>query len=370
MSNNSISDNVLAVGIDDGHDGIKVAYYDTEADKFHCFRIPSVAQEGIGDMASAPEHELNNMLISIQKENSIIHYLIDSERKVIKVPMDTRFKEYPYSDLNIALIAQALRKTGVPYGKLVITTGLPVNQFFDKTSGNRNESLIEAKQNNIIRLPQVRSAAVPNMFYRVDQVHTLPEGYGVGLDLTFNDIFDPTEFSEEVRETGFIVIDIGGRTVDLVKIMANLQPRPNDSFSFESGMLYLRDEMRSRVADKVGLSGLSDKMIDTIIQTGWHGKPSKMGSTDLTEMRNYVLQSFAERIHREVVGVINTSDEAMGGVVITGGGSYALGEYLSQALRNKGFRYEIIIQEQPEFGNAKGFCKHSVFKSQNLLKGK
>ena len=51
----------------------------------------------------------------------------------------------------------------------------------------------------------------------------------------------------------------------------------------------------------------------------------------------------------------------MGGLVITGGGSYALGNYLLQALRNKGFRYEIILQEQPEFGNAKGFCKCSIY---------
>ena len=30
MSNNSLTDNVLAVGIDDGHDGIKVAYFEPE----------------------------------------------------------------------------------------------------------------------------------------------------------------------------------------------------------------------------------------------------------------------------------------------------------------------------------------------------
>ena len=58
MSNNSLTDNVLAVGIDDGHDGIKVAYFEPEKKEIVCFRMPSVAQEGIGDMASAPEHEL------------------------------------------------------------------------------------------------------------------------------------------------------------------------------------------------------------------------------------------------------------------------------------------------------------------------
>ena len=361
MSNNSLTDNVLAVGIDDGHDGIKVAYFEPEKKEIVCFRMPSVAQEGIGDMASAPEHELNNMLITIHKGNNAVHYLVDGERKVIKEPMDTRFAEYPISDLNIALIAQALRKAGVPYSKLFITAGLPANQYFDKESGKTNKTLIEAKHNNINRLPQVRSAAAPNMFYSVVGVETLPEGYGVAVDITADNNFAQTDFGIEARETGFIVIDIGGRTVDLVKIMANLQPRPNDSYSFNSGMLYLRDEMRSRVADKIGLSSISDKMVDAIIQTGWHGKPNKMGSTDLTEMRNYVLQSFAERIHREIIGVLNTSDEAMGGLVITGGGSYALGNYLLQALLNKGFRYEIILQEQPEFGNAKGFCKCSIY---------
>lgn len=370
MSNNSLTDNVLAVGIDDGHDGIKVAYFDFRKKSIVCFRMPSVAQEGIGDMASAPDYELNNMLISIHKENNIVHYLVDSDRKVIKEPMDTRFAEYPLSDLNIALIAQALRKAGVPYGKLFITSGLPASQYFDKESGKTNKTLIEAKHNNINRLPQVRSAAAPNMFYQVVGVDTLPEGYGVSLDLTTsdNDLM-PTEFAIEAQDNGFIVVDIGGRTVDLVKIMANLQPRPNDSYSFNSGILYLRDELRSRVADKIGISSLSDKMVDAIIQTGWHGKPNKMGSTDLTEMRNYVLQSFAERIHREIVGVLNNSDEAMGGVVITGGGSHALGNYLVQALRNKGFRYEVTLQDQPEFGNAKGFCKYSLFQAKKINKG-
>ena len=105
MSNNSLTDNVLAVGIDDGHDGIKVAYFEPEKKEIVCFRMPSVAQEGIGDMASAPEHELNNMLITIHKGDNTVHYLVDGERKVIKEPMDTRFAEYPISDLNIALIA-------------------------------------------------------------------------------------------------------------------------------------------------------------------------------------------------------------------------------------------------------------------------
>ena len=37
MSNNSLTDNVLAVGIDDGHDGIKVAYFDFRKKSIVCF---------------------------------------------------------------------------------------------------------------------------------------------------------------------------------------------------------------------------------------------------------------------------------------------------------------------------------------------
>lgn len=367
MNDEVKAEKIIAVGVDDGHDGIKVAYYDANLDEIICFRIPSVAQQGLGDMASSPVSVLNKMLVTIHKDTGDVSYLVDPERKVIQNPMDTRFAEYPYSDLNIALIAQALRLAGVPFSKIFITTGLPANQFFDKTTGKMNARLIEAKEESLMRLPKVRSATNPNMFYQIAGVATLPEGFGVSIDITVDNNFNQTEYAIDIQDTGFIVVDIGGRTVDLVKIMANLQPRPNDSYSFESGMLFLRDELRSRVADKTGLPNLSDKMLDTIIQTGWHGKPDKMGSTDLSEMRDLILQGFAERIHREINGVINKSDEAMGGIVITGGGSHALGEYLSQALREKGFRYEILIQPQPEFSNARGFCKYALSQIKNLF---
>lgn len=361
-----MSDNILAVGIDDGHDGIKVVYFDDKKQDFVCYRMPSVAQEGVGDMVAAPKGEVNNMMVSVTNENEVKHFLIDSERKVITNPLDTRFKEYPYSDLNIALIAQALKLAGVPYQKIFVTTGLPANQYFNKSSNSLNADLIKAKEDSIKRLHNVRHVSNPSMFYQIVGVATLPEGFGVSIDLNFDEEFKTTTYHEEVEETGFIVLDIGGRTVDLVKIMANGRPRPGDSYSFDSGMLFLRDMVRSRAADLIGQGNISDKMVDAIIKTGWHGKKDKMGSTDLTEVRDLTLRAFADRIYREIKGVLTSSDESMGGIIITGGGSHALGEYLKKSLVEGGFRYEIQIQEQPEFSNAKGFCKYSILKSKDL----
>lgn len=359
---------VLTVGIDDGHDGIKIAFVHPQTNELVNYRMPSVAQIGLGDMADAPEYEIDEMTVAVQGlddkgQSAETIYLIDADRKIITRPMDTRFDGYPHSDLNIALIFHALQKSGVPFQRLYIVSGLPANKYFDKATNGKNSTLIKKKEGSLLKLSRARKRNRPNAFYEVAGVDVMPEGHGVCFNLIVDDEFKSTAFRSDVSDTGFIVLDIGGRTVDLVKIMANMRPRASDLLSYDSGILFLRDEIRSRVSDQLSRVYLSDRRVDEILNTGWHGRPGKYGSADLSAMVQSCLQKHAERIYSEIKGVLSTSDEAMGGLVITGGGSHLLADYLETAIRENGFPYEIIKDVNPEFSNANGFLKFAQLRA-------
>ena len=128
------------IGVDDGHYAIKIV-----AETGETFSVPSRGAIG--------KH-----LITLKGEDEGIFY--DTEEgqtftvsEFLPRFEDTRFLEYPRSQLNRVLVHDALRRAGYGGRNVRITTGLPVSYYY-MPNGEKNQTLIDSKVANLRKLVQ------------------------------------------------------------------------------------------------------------------------------------------------------------------------------------------------------------------------
>lgn len=358
--------NIVNVGIDDGHDGIKVFFgsADGVSEPIKA-QIQSKAQKGLGDAVNVSKSEQDKMTITVDDPNGgeSKTFLVDGDYVTDKI--DTRTDSYPYSALNLALIAQAVRKVrpaleGVT--GLRIIAGLPANQYYDKVVGGKNDELINKKLSNLKTLNRAHSPADNHLANggRFDAVEAevMPEGYGIAFNLMFDDELNPTEFYEEFRQHGCVIVDIGGRTVDVVTVMPRTcKPKGSELLSFDKGVLFLRETIATTITERLNLrSNINENGVDRILQTGWHGRKNSPKAFDVSELLDEIKRKHVREIYNAIKGALD-SNEAVGGVVLSGGGSVLLGDMLKDIIDEEEHQCEVIIPDDMVFGNAKGFWK-------------
>lgn len=356
----------IYVGIDDGHDGIKIVFNDEDGN-LHMHRMPSVARATINgsELTEISKERLLRSLITVENtETASETFLVDKE--LVSQKDNTRTNDYPYNPLNIALIYKAMREAGVEVGdnvRLAVISGLPANRYFDKVAKQKNQELVDKKKNSLSHIERVYSHDDEKR-YHIDLVDIAPEGYGVGLDLMLQDsTLEPTEYLDDVKEYGCIIIDIGGRTVDVIKIMAvSLLPNASEFQSFDKGILFLKDKIATLINERLGGSfEINDNIVDRAIRTGWVGRANSPSSTDVTDIIEDAFNSHVNSIYQDIKAIFS-SPEALGGIVLAGGGSILLGQKLQERIKAGEHNVETILIDAPEMANAKGFWKLAVNK--------
>lgn len=361
------------VGVDDGHDGIKL-WFGSANDVSDPIKvqIKSNAQRGVSDVVDVDKKELSGMTVIVEGRNGEPDDIFLVDENYVTNRIDTRTSDYPYSNLNLALILQAIRKqrsvlSGVTHLKML--AGLPANQYYNKSENSRNEELINKKIENLKSINRAYSPSDDGLddkgrFYAND-VAVMPEGYGIAFNLMYDDELNQTEYYEDFFNHGCIIIDIGGRTVDVIKVARRTcRPKGSDLMSFDQGVLYMREVVATQVTEQLGRHKLIDDFsVDTILDTGWFGKANKKGAVDLNEVLELIKDSHVEDIYQSIKGVL-ASDEALGGVIISGGGAVLLGDKLKKKIEDNEHNCEVIIPDEVVFGNAKGFWKLAWAKFQ------
>lgn len=348
--------NKVFAGIDDGHDGIKI-FLNNEMGETFFIRLESIAQIGEGNIVEVSQQALNEMMIYVdQPDGTTEHYMVDNRFVVNK--LDTRTSDYAYNDLNIALVVQALRKISGNVDNLNIVAGLPASRYYDKAHNTKNQDIIDKKNHSLKNMNRAYSPA-DNRRFNVQNVDIAPEGYGAAFDLMFDDRLKPTEYFQDISDYGCIIVDIGGRTVDVVKVMAKTcLPIGSELLSFDKGVLFLKDKVGAALSEHVSASfTLNDNLIERAMKTGWIGRVNTPQGFNVSEIISSLYKSHVDSIYHDIRDVLN-SNEAFGGVIFAGGGSYLLGELLKNKIETSGnHRCHVTIADKPEFANAKGFWK-------------
>ena len=335
------------IGVDDGHNCIKVyAGRDSATGLPIQYKMLSRAAMGIVNMGQ--DDAITKELVSVDGD---IFTVSESLSQFDNTCQD----EYQTSKLSKALVYQALRNANLLSNDLKITSGLPVNRFYNESKTGMNKKLISEKKETLKNMSEVFNVYDKNNNLPKINIHdvcVLCEANAAFFDVLLDDNGDDTQIGMELElyEGGAGVIDIGGRTTDCVVVNPNGQSlNASRSATRNVGILDFQDGIRASMKEEHGLRFISEVNLQkALLNDCVYGLGNK--KIDISEIVNHhktILFKKLENIFDSTIG--DGSD--LPAIILVGGGSYFLKDLIEQKYQN------IIIPDDVEFSNARGFYK-------------
>jgi plasmid segregation protein ParM len=335
------------IAIDDGYDFTKVRSRAGELLIPTAFSLtPTYKKAVIGD-----------------SENVESVYDINGKRVAVGpkvVGMDSRFEEYPYSEENLAVAMDALRRVAAPGAPVHIVTGLPFNRYY-LPNGQENPLVPDRKTKAWSRPIQLIDAEVA--LPRIAGVHVIAEGVAAWFDYVLTDDGEmiPQRMSEFTA-----VVDIGGRTTDIA-VFQDDQLNPHLSGTHNHGMLDVKSAIGSKLEELFPGTEFDRSRIDHALKTN----EVKLGGGRTVNVSTVVTESRAvlfEGIERYMRSKIGNHMPLIDRVIFVGGGAKALNFELTHTEVQKRFNNP-VIHPFAQFANARGMLKygyaHRRFASEN-----
>ncbi len=315
------------VGVDDGYAYIKLAWMEGATIKMAA--IPSRAEAGVS--------------VSAANGVPVGGYQADEDRYTVNAVLsgaDTRFSSYPTSTLNRALVQHALIEAGFGGRQLRIGTTLPPGNFFRRSGVN--DKLIEAKRANLLAPIQSLSGAP---VAEIIEHEIFPEATAAVTDYLLGD--DGRQVREFERPIA--VVDIGGRTTDVVVILPTQDIDRGRLKTEDMGVLNVIDIIREGVIDEFDIDSADAEGIDfeKALRTGtlsMHGQ-----AHDIAALRAEAINEVAKRI----LQMVNTQvggGAALDAMLFVGGGAELMKDVIA------GYR-NAVVHPFPQYANARGVLK-------------
>lgn len=322
---------VTVVGVDDGFAMTKLVIMNgTKVSR--TMMIPSRARAGIHgttvighdeEAGPAPAYETDGVQFTVGA-------LADAE--------SARFNEYPFSGMNRVIVHHALRMAGLGGKKVRIATGLPLSTYYKGSEPNAD---VIARKNASIVTP-VRAMDDSEVAIVADH-KVFPEGLAVWVDYAIGE--DGAVRADLTETVG--IIDIGGRTTDVAVVLPGKRIDHARCGSADIGAL--------NVIEEVGVALLRSKGVNVpaaAIEQALRTKTLKMWGkpTDVTEIVNAAAAQVLDGVLREVNRRLGDAVD-VDRILLAGGGAYLFADVAK--------RYpNVVVVDQPEFANARGFAKY------------
>lgn len=324
---------VLRVGVDDGAADTKIVVYGAKG-IITQVSIPSRARSGahgtslLGDFG-AHTHVCNGY--ETEGTRFTVGDFSDSET--------ARFDDYPFSGMNRVIVTHALRVANLGGRTLDIATGLPLSVYYrgDTPNVKTIDAKIESLAKKVISLD-----GTPTFSIRKSQV--FPEGLAAFIDYAVD---DDGNLRVDLNSETVGIIDIGGRTTDIAVVVPGGAVDHSRSGSENIGVLDLAEAVESELS-KVLNTKIPASAIDKAIRTG---KIRVWGEEkDVADTIEACAKNVLERIMREVNRNLGSAVD-IDKILLVGGGARVFGRVAQQ------YKH-IVIPENPEFANARGFAKY------------
>lgn len=324
------ADDICVVVVDNGHAFHKLAYFnernDLVRDKYPLTMVKG--QENMGIDANA----VNNSY----SVNGNIFTWVENSKELCVWNQET----YQTSDLNFAGVAHGLSSVdGIEGKKIVLVTTIPIGQYF---IGNQtNTALIEQIKKKAMESELV-DLSTGNRF-EVVKSYVMAEGFSALYDWLLDDNGQRTAAAVNPNGKSYLIVDIGGGTVDLISVTANkgFNISKAGTHSFNFGVTSLYDEVRkcivTRSADVEALarfaSGIiQQKLIESVLRTGILrvGRDAYDLSVEIGEIKS----KFVQDIYSKTVDMIGSLIDSYHATILVGGGAVLLGDELSKVFYN------------------------------------
>lgn len=326
------SDQIVCVGCDDGFAQTKVVWKKDDGT--------------VGSLIFPSRIAMGNKATRTDGGPSPLVYQTNSNYFTVTPPsdwVDTRFAGYPTSELNRVLVHHGLYKAGLAGRKVKLVTGLPPGTYYSGPSG-RNDQLIVQKAGSMKKpvRPEMNKGLPPEI---VDSTVS-SEGLAVALD----QIFDDDGFERQEVDGMWSIVDIGGRTSDVVSIWKDedhLSVDPTRTQSMDRGVMSVLDEVRAKIIHRLGIEDRECPPLDDVLRTG----QIRVGG-DVEDVRALVDEA-ARRVASEIIQFVRSKigfGHGMNRVLFAGGGALVFKDAIQDF---KGAR----VVPEPEFANARGMMK-------------
>lgn len=352
MSNN-VTKKIIC-GCDDGHDSVKaniaiLTVQDNEVIDIETktFAIPSKVLHGAQSTGIGGEDSVDGGIYTV---DDVQYTVSDSLGGNV---IDTRSLNYPTSAVNRVLVNDVLLNMGLGGCDVVLTTGLPLSDFY-LPDASPNRDLIERKRANLLSATgPIKQHMIDGLMPNIVEHNVMPEGVGAVYDMAVNENGTDNEEFFDLLEAGPVgVIDIGGKTIDLAVATMGRNGIIVDmsrSVSINFGMLKVMESINDQLKIDLQLSNpLAPRAMLRLLKT----KQMMFSGKFIDVSKSF--DTAVDKCWTEMCDLLRSRwghAQDLSRIVVAGGGAYTFSEKV------KSLYPQSVTSDKPEFANARGMLK-------------
>lgn len=260
---------------------------------------------------------------------------------------DTRFSDFAHSGLNRVLVHHVLHGLGHSGQTINLVTGLPFSTYFRAGTSQPNVEFIEKKKASLAVpvLPKSGKASVA-----IGKQMVAAQGVAAWIDCVVDD--DGNWRNGNPPGGMEAVIDIGGRTTDIVSIMPGIKIDHECSGTGIVGVSDVVDKLSELLHTELGVSSVRLSTLNNALRSGQIKLRGEQVS--IQKLIAKAVAAVADKVARQVKGCIGDGAE-LDRIYLVGGGATLLAPHLLPLMPH------LVVAEDPEFANARGMLKFMRF---------
>lgn len=353
MGNNTQADTLRVVGQDDGHDSVKTCTgWDPATKKFQYGYQKSRAVQGLQQVMALGRHGGVGGAYATED----LRFTIADGQSLLR-SLDTRMDNFALSPLNRVLVNHSLSACGLEDTPIYLITGLPVDQYY--RNGAPNEEMIGAKIQNLAT-PVQRIGAGPGLA-KIQKQGVLSEAIAAFYDALIqpDGSFD-AEFEKLISRRPIGVVDMGGKTTDIVVISENAKSvYPDRSGTANIGVLQLLDKVGERIKAEFQLN---ENPPTPYVEEACRTKRYELfgEEKDVSHIIEAACGEHLAQVQNFFVSKVRDGSD-LGGILFVGGGTALILSALGVDAFASIYKGRRFIADEPEYANARGKWKYGMF---------
>lgn len=333
------------VGFDNGYDYVKLVVGADEGGKQ---KFPSVTYKPSGDDlktdVSAQDFRLDKMEIEFEgKEYYVGDYAVEQDSMGGEKDFsDDKFKNPSEIVKLLASISLYLNEQEAKINKLVV--GLNVENY-----KKLKDDIIKVFQNSNFTFKLGSNKKITTL--SIDDVLCVPQGIGAYYDQILD--YDGIAINNDLLESRYALIDLGGRTLDGF-IAKGINVIRGTDLGTNHGMSDAFREVARELGDDIPYNLIEQKYLKAKNKVFWKGRKRNIDS-----LCRQAFNNLAERIYKQLINKWDKQLNRVEFILLCGGGA----KYLEDILKDM-FDIEVKKVNNSQFANANGYYKLGVYDSK------
>ena len=321
--NNVLSEDFPVIGCDIGCSHAKLTWYD-QYGTLQRFVVPSEIYEAFAPLSFIDEDESG---VNYRSSGRVFNF----HEACGVPPFNTKQPSYPYSVENAVILHHALRLAGFE-GDVSIAISMPYDDFYSNVGKNIDN--IERKKKSIMI-----DVTNDDNNINIVNVEVFPEAiigaYGCYVDDAANNLY-------EIQQ-GLLIVDLGGRTSDIVHATSSWMPsRTGRKSTHAFGYLDLLDNLNEQLRD-LGFGSVPPTILKKAIDNGYIRKGEN--KIDIRKQIKQSRESLLSRVETAIDSWVRDGI-TIDGILFIGGAVEDFREELSHIK-------DSFIADNPQFANSR-----------------